>query len=115
MRITSREPNATVWTFFSNHALVLFHISREPESTGLELAQAVGITERATRRILVDLRAAGYIETEKRGRRNRYRVDTQRPMVRVGERELTAGQLLETILGRGARVPPVEGQRAEVG
>ena len=108
------------WSFLTNYALVLIHISREPESTGLELAQAVGITERATRRILVDLQAAGYIEREKVGRRNRYRVDTQRPMVRIGERELTAGRLLETILGRdepGAPRPgaaPVAGAGAAV-
>jgi hypothetical protein len=86
------------WNFLTNHALVLLYISQRPESTGLEIAQAVGITERATRRIVDDLQAAGYIEREKRGRRNRYRVDPLRPMARIGEREFTLGQLLELVL-----------------
>jgi predicted transcriptional regulator len=86
------------WSFLTNHALVLLHVSRRPESTGLEIAQAVGVTERAVRSILGDLHAAGYIEREKIGRRNRYRVDRHRPMGRIGERELTVGQLLELVM-----------------
>ena len=93
--------NTTVsWQFLTNYALVLMHTSRRPESTGLEIAQAVGITERATRRILGDLQAAGYVELEKIGRRNRYRVDTQQPLGRIGDRDLTVGHLLELLLGR---------------
>ncbi len=87
------------WSFLTNYALVLIHVSRQPESTGLEIAQAVGITERATRRILGDLQASRYIEQEKVGRRNRYRVDVQRPLGRIAERDLTVGQLLELVLG----------------
>ena len=113
MRGISPEAHGAVsWSFLTNYALVLIHVSREPESTGLELAQAVGITERATRRILVDLQVAGYIEREKIGRRNRYRVDTQRPLLRIRERELTAGQLLEPILGE--RSPVLPGRRLQV-
>ena len=72
------------WSFLTNHALVLLYVSRRPESTGLEIAQAVGVTERAVRSILGDLHAAGSIEREKIGRRNRYRVDRHRPMGRIG-------------------------------
>ena len=85
------------WGFLTNQALVLLHIGQQPESTGLGIAQAVGITERATRRIVDDLEAAGYIEREKVGRRNRYRVDTHRPFARIGERELTIRQLLALV------------------
>jgi len=85
------------WNFLTNHALVLLSIGRQPESTGLEISQAVGITERATRRIVDDLEAAGYIEREKVGRRNRYRVDLHRSLARIGERELTVRQLLELV------------------
>lgn len=91
------------WQFLTNYALVLMHTSRRPESTGMEIAQAVGITERATRRILVDLQAAGYVELEKVGRRNRYRVDTQLPLGRIGGRDLTVGHLLELVLGKESR------------
>lgn len=59
------------WSFLTNHALVLVHIGRRPDGTGIELAQAAGITERAVRNIVADLHGAGYIEREKIVRRNR--------------------------------------------
>src|SRR5947207_253014 len=85
------------WSFLTNHAQVLLHISQRPDSTGLEIAQAVGVTERAVRSILGDLHAAGSIEQEKIGRRNRYRIDRHRPMGRIGARDVTVGQLLELV------------------
>lgn len=85
------------WNFLTNHALVLAHVTRLPESTGLEIAVAVGITERAARRILADLQAAGYLESEKNGRRNRYRVNTRLPLRPIGQRELTIGRLLDIL------------------
>jgi hypothetical protein len=92
------ERSVPSWNFLTNHARVLLYISQQPESTGLEIAQAVGVTERATRRIVDDLQSAGYIERERVGRRNRYRVDPLRPVARIGEREFTLGQLLELVL-----------------
>jgi DNA-binding MarR family transcriptional regulator len=89
------------WSFLTNHAQVLAHINRRPDSTGLEIAQAAGITERATRKIISDLQAAGYIEAEKTGRRNQYRIDERRPLGRIGDRELTVGELLD-LLRRGS-------------
>lgn len=88
------------WSFLTNHAQVLMYIGRKPESTGLDIAQTVGITERAARKIVGDLQTEGYIEREKIGRRNRYRVDLHRPVTRIGERDLTVGQLLEFVQGQ---------------
>ncbi len=85
------------WSFLTNHALVLIHIGRRPDSTGLEIAQAVGITERAVRKLVAELQGDGYVETERIGRRNRYRVDVHRPLRRVAERELTVGELLDIV------------------
>ena len=87
------------WSFLTNHALVLIHVGRQPESTGVEIAQAVRITERAVRKILAELQGEAYVATERVGRRNRYRVDVHRPLRRVAERELTAGELLAFIPG----------------
>src|SRR5947208_2974885 len=94
------------WSFLTNHALVLLYISRWPDSTGLDIAQAVGITERATRTLLGDLEAAGYIERERIGRRNRCHVDPQRTVGRIGERELTVGELLN-LVHRPPPTPPL--------
>ena len=98
------------WSFLTNYALVLTYISQQPESTGFEIAQTVGITERATRKIVAELQAAGYIEREKVGRRNRYRVDVTRPLGRIGERDLTVNHLLQLPFGSD---DPAEGDEGE--
>lgn len=108
-------PATASWSFLTNHALLLAHINRGPDSTGLEIAQAVGITERAARKIIADLQTAGYIESEKIGRRNRYRIDVRRPLGRIGERELTVGELLELLRGREHQRPREAGVAAAVG
>jgi DNA-binding transcriptional ArsR family regulator len=97
------------WAFLTNHGLVLIYIAGHPDSTGREIAAAVGITERAVRAIVDDLRAAGYVEPEKVGRRNRYRVNPGRPVPYLGERAVTVGELL-ALLWRG-EVPDHPGAR----
>lgn len=82
------------WSFLTNHGLVLTHIGRYPDSTGLEIAQTVGITERAARKIVADLLAEGYIDRERVGRRNSYRLNTHLPLRHPAERTATAGELL---------------------
>lgn len=85
------------WSFLTSHGLVLVYVGGHPRSTGLEIAVAVGITERAVRKILVDLEAAGYIERERVGRRNRYRIETGLPLLRLGDQAVTVGELLHLL------------------
>lgn len=68
------------WTFLSNHAHVLLLIAREPEIRLRDVAGRVGITERAVQRIVADLEAGNYLERERIGRRNRYKVHRQLPL-----------------------------------
>jgi hypothetical protein len=68
----------STWTFLSNHGHVLVHINRNPDSKVKEIADAVGITERSALSILSDLEASGYISVERVGRRNNYRVNTNK-------------------------------------
>jgi DNA-binding IclR family transcriptional regulator len=63
------------WTFLTNHAHVLLCIAADPEVLLKDVAQAVGITERATQRIVADLVAEGYLTIAKQGRRNSYHVN----------------------------------------
>jgi DNA-binding IclR family transcriptional regulator len=86
--------------------LVLTIISQQPQSTGWEIAQAVGITERAARKIIADLQEAGYLESERVGRRNRYHIDFRQPLGRFGERELTVGDFLAHLQGNAGRATP---------
>jgi DNA-binding MarR family transcriptional regulator len=58
--------------FLTNHALVLIQIWREPDLTVRAIAERVGITERATFRILGDLLERGCVQRRREGRRNHY-------------------------------------------
>ncbi|MCB0329393.1 MAG: winged helix-turn-helix domain-containing protein [Bdellovibrionales bacterium] len=60
------------WTFFSNHAHVYFLLARKSEIVMREIAQEVGITERAVQGIVDDLESEGYITKEPLGRTYRY-------------------------------------------
>lgn len=85
------------WSFLTNHGLVLTYIGRHPDSTGFEIAQTVGITERATRTIIANLEADGYIAREKLGRRTRYRIDKGQPLRLLSGCAVTVGDLLELL------------------
>ena len=50
------------WTFLTNHAHVLLSISRDPDVRIRDLAERLGVTERAAQRILTDLVEQGYLE-----------------------------------------------------
>ena len=63
------------WGFLTNHALVLIHVANHPRSTLREIAQAVGVTERAALSILRLMEEDAIISRQKEGRRNRYWVD----------------------------------------
>jgi predicted transcriptional regulator len=82
------------WTFLTNHAHVLLAIARDPHLTMRKVAVGVGITERATQKIVSDLVAAGYLTKTRTGRRNSYIVATGRPF----RHPLTAGHDLDELL-----------------
>jgi DNA-binding MarR family transcriptional regulator len=60
------------WTFLTNHAHVLIAVAADREARVRDIAERVGITERAVQGILDDLERGGYLERERVGRRNRY-------------------------------------------
>lgn len=68
------------WLFLTNQARVLLYISRHPASTARRIAQAVGITERATQRLIRDLDEAGYITRRRVGRHNEYVIHGEQPV-----------------------------------
>ena len=88
-------PERHRWTFLSNHAHVLILLHRDPDLVLREVALHVGITERAVQRIIHDLEEEGFIEREKVGRRNRYRVRENRPLRHPIESHRSIGELLE--------------------
>lgn len=94
----ARQPG---WTFLSNHAHVVVCIVRDPDIRLRDIAASVGITERAAQRIVSDLAAAGYLERQRTGRRNRYRVHLERPLRHPLESESALGAIISGL----ARTP----------
>lgn len=62
------------WTFLTNHSHVLICLSLDPEQRLRDVAERVGITERAVQKIVAELEEGGVLIREKVGRRNRYRI-----------------------------------------
>ena len=82
------------WTFLTNHSHVLICLARDPKLRLRDLADQVGITERAVQGIVTDLEAAGCLTRHREGRRNRYDIATDRPMRHRVERQHVVGDLL---------------------
>lgn len=82
------------WTFLTNHAHVLLCLVGDPELRLRDLAERVGITERATQRIVAELADGGYLERTRVGRRNVYTVHLGLPLRHPLERAHTVGELL---------------------
>lgn len=71
----ARDPKIGTWGFFTNHALLLLSVALDSTATVREIAQSVGITERAVVAILNQLEDEGIIIRERQGRRNSYEID----------------------------------------
>ena len=95
---------STQWTFFTNHAHVLFLLSQNPDARMRDLAQDVGITERAVHRILHELREDGYVEIERVGRRNTYVVILEHSLRHPVEEHLSLGDLVRALKRKKRRV-----------
>ncbi|CAA9464855.1 MAG: FIG01042703: hypothetical protein [uncultured Solirubrobacteraceae bacterium] len=88
------------WTFLTNHAHVLLCITRDPEARLRDIAQLVGITERAAQRIVAELEAGGYLTRKRDGRRNHYDVHADVPLRHPIERDHTVGEILAVLRDR---------------
>lgn len=82
------------WTFLSNHGHVLLCIAQDPDIRGRDIADRVGITERAAQSIVADLVEGGYLRRTKVGRRNRYDIIASRPLRHPIERDHVIGDLI---------------------
>jgi DNA-binding MarR family transcriptional regulator len=93
----SSANDAKTWTFLTNHAQVLLCVAATPDIRMRDVAEHVGITERATQRILAELVEAGYVKVERVGRRNRYTVDRDHAMRHSAQLGHEIGALLEAL------------------
>lgn len=91
---------AAKWTFFTNHAHVLICLYEDSEMVLRDIATRVGITERAVQRIVQELEEAEFLERERVGRRNHYRVNRDKHLRHPIEEHCTVDALFGVILDR---------------
>ena len=95
--MSSGETSAPGWTFVTNHTQVLLCIARDPDIRLRDVAARIGITERATQRILADLVGAGYVDRQREGRRNRYTVNPDLRMRHPAQEGHDVGEMLDLL------------------
>ena len=95
--MSNSEDERKAWRFLSNHTQVLLCLHRDPNARFRDIAESVGITERAAQRIVADLIESGYVESERVGRRNHYRIRTDIAMRHPAQDGHEIGQLLDLL------------------
>jgi DNA-binding MarR family transcriptional regulator len=93
----SSEEDGKSWRFVTNHTQVLLCIARDRNVRLRDVAETVGITERAAQRIVADLVEAGYVTRERVGRRNRYAVNSEIKMRHPSQSDHEVGELLSVL------------------
>ncbi len=96
--MSSTSSKSGTWTFVTNHAAVLLCIATDPQIRTRDIADRVGITERAAQRIIADLVAEGYVTRGRVGRRNVYGVEPARAMRHRLARHREIGAFLELMM-----------------
>ncbi len=89
------------WSFLTNDAQGLLCVADDPGIRLRDIAERVGITERAAHSIVVELEASGYVRRRREGRRNRYTIEAQRRLPDA----LANGQRVGDLLAVLAQTP----------
>ncbi|MBV8576958.1 MAG: hypothetical protein JOZ58_18215 [Acetobacteraceae bacterium] len=71
-----------------------------------DIAANVQITERAAQRIVADLVAAGYLDRQRVGRRNRYTIQASLPISLPAKRDIDLNSLLNVLVPTAASAQP---------
>jgi DNA-binding MarR family transcriptional regulator len=90
----------THWTFLTNHTQVLLCIAQDIDIRLRDVADRVGITERAAQRIVADLVEAEIIDRRRVGRRNHYLVNRTAMMRHAAQSLHQIGPLLDLFQSR---------------
>ncbi|CAN5910068.1 MarR family transcriptional regulator [soil metagenome] len=92
-----KDSPASGWTFLTNHSHVLLCLAADDSLRVRDLADRVGITERAVMKILSELESGGVLQREREGRRNRYHIIHQVPLRHPIEQHRTVGDLIAAV------------------
>lgn len=92
---------STGWTFLTNHSHVLICLAMQPDMLLREVAQKVGITERAVQKIVLELEEGGVLIRERVGRRNHYTIKEGRALRHPVEGHRLIKDLLDMVRKEG--------------
>ena len=84
----------TGWTYLTNHTHVLICLAQDSEMRLRDVAEKVGITERAVQRIVAELEEAGALTRVRDGRRNHYEVHSDAQLRHPIEAHRTIRELI---------------------
>lgn len=90
----------STWTFLTNHSHVLLCLAKSPSMRMREIAEKVGITERAVQRIIADLRNGGYLHRNRSGRCNTYQIKYDKHLRHPIEEHRTISDLVSLLFGQ---------------
>lgn len=93
----ARDDARPTWTFLTNHAHVLLCIAADQDIRLRDVADRVGITERAVQSIVKDLEDGGYLERKRVGRRNHYELHGELPLRHPVERDHQLAELIDAL------------------
>jgi DNA-binding MarR family transcriptional regulator len=95
--MTQEIPGSSHWNFLTNHAHVLLCIAKNPDFRLRDIADVVGITERAVHRIVADLTEAGFIDVKRDGRCNVYEMHPEKNLRHPIEAHRQVADLIQLI------------------
>jgi DNA-binding IclR family transcriptional regulator len=99
------SPENNRWHFLTSHAQVLLCLHATPDVRLRDVAETVGITERAAQRIVSDLVDGGYVTKTREGRRNRYALDPTVEMRHPSQLGHQIGELLALLELNDPKLP----------
>lgn len=97
MAISDKIKKNVSWTFLTNHAHVILCLASNPDMVLREVANQVGITERAVQRIVHELEEAGAIKKKKNGRQNHYSINRRFKLRHPIEQHRKVGDLIKFV------------------
>ena len=95
--MSSEQDLKKPWRFVTNHTQVLLCIARDSNTRLRDIAETVGITERAVQRIVADLVEGGFVTRERVGRRSRYTLNREVRMRHPSQFDHDIGELLDVL------------------
>ena len=84
----------------TNHAHALLCVAEQPGMRLRDIAECVGVTERAAHRLVTELVDEGYLARHRVGRRNFYEVQSDAPLHHPLEHQHELGDVLRPLLRR---------------